>query len=107
MLERTSLTTSTNILDSAMPKTAAAGRVWRSARPTPGWKPRHEPTPLANPRPPALPASLDIQLHEYFAAAGVIGLLAAQGEEPDVEWAIKWSLKFGEKMAAQARGKKK
>lgn len=58
---------------------------------------------LQNPRPPAAPASLDLSLEEYFAAAGVIGLLSAQVEEPDAEWASRWALAFGKTMAAHAR----
>lgn len=65
-----------------------------------GWNPRAS---LVNPRPPAVPATLNITLEEYYAAAGAIGLLSAQLEEPDPEWAMKWSLDFGERMAAEAR----
>lgn len=72
---------------------------------TPGWKPRRPrtATALANPRPPAAPATLDLTLEEYYAAAGAMGLLAAQGEECDPEWAAEWALKFGVKLAAKAR----
>ncbi len=69
-------------------------------RPMPGWNSR---VPLTNPRPPAVPASLDLTLEEYYAAAGAIGLLSAQLQEPDPEWASAWSLDFGERMAAEAR----
>lgn len=58
---------------------------------------------MNNPRPPAVPATLHISLEEYYAAAGAIGLLSAQLQEPEAEWAAQWSLEFGEKMAALAR----
>ena len=58
---------------------------------------------FVNPRPPAVPATLQLTLEEYYAAAGAIGLLAAQLQEPDAEWALEWSLDFGEKMAAASR----
>lgn len=32
-------------------------------------------------------ASLDLTPEEYFAAAGAMGLLAAQLQEPDPDWA--------------------
>lgn len=69
-----------------------------------GWNTR---LALQNPRPPAVPATLDLTLAEYYAAAGVIGLLSAQLEEPDPEWAVKWSLDFGEKMAAAAKRRRR
>lgn len=58
---------------------------------------------MQNPRPPAAPASLDLDLDEYYAAAGAMGLLAAQLEEPDPDWAADWSIKFGEMMAEKIR----
>lgn len=69
-----------------------------------GWNSR---IALVNPRPPAVPASMDISIEEYFAAAGAIGLLSAQLDEPDPEWAIKWALDFGERMAAEAKRRRK
>jgi hypothetical protein len=72
----------------------------RTKRPAQGWNTR---TALQNPRPPAAPASLDLTLEQYFAAAAVMGLLSAQIDEPEPEWACEWSLKFGETMAAAAR----
>jgi hypothetical protein len=62
---------------------------------------------LSNPRPPAVPATLNITLEEYYAAAGAIGLLSAQLHEPDPEWAMKWSFEFGERMAKEARRRRK
>lgn len=74
---------------------------WRdTARPVRGWNTRSK---LQNPRPPAAPASLDITLEEYYAAAGAIGLLSAQLDEPDPDWASEWALEFGERMAEKSR----
>jgi hypothetical protein len=68
--------------------------------PVAGWNLR---TALENPRPPAVPASLDLTLDEYYAAAGAMGLLAAQLDAPDAEWAASWALDFGKVMADEAR----
>lgn len=67
--------------------------------PVAGWNTRRA---LSNPRPPAVPATLDLTLSEYYAAAGAIGLLSAQLDEPDPEWACEWSHRFGEIMANAA-----
>lgn len=72
--------------------------------PLAGWNSR---SPLKNPRPPAAPATLDITLEEYYAAAGVIGLLSAQLQEPDPDWASDWALDFGKRMAAKSRKRRK
>jgi hypothetical protein len=40
---------------------------------------------------------------DYFAAAGAIGLLSTQLQEPDPEWAAEWAVDFGERMATAAR----
>jgi hypothetical protein len=45
---------------------------------------------------------MDLRLDEYFAGAALIGVLASQGEEPDVEWACQWAWDMGHKMARQA-----
>lgn len=75
---------------------------------TPGWKAhRHRSAAFANPRPPAVPATLEITLEEYYAAAAAMGLLAAQSEECDPEWASEWALNFGAVMAARARERRK
>jgi hypothetical protein len=76
---------------------------WRQNKPAPGWNSHRRGTPLANPRPPAVPASLELTLEEYYAAAATIGLLAAQEIEPDAEWASRWSLDYGQRMAREAR----
>lgn len=58
---------------------------------------------MINARPPAVPATLNLTLAEYFSAAAVIGLLAAQHEEPPKDWISTWALDFGQHMAAEAR----
>lgn len=72
-------------------------------KPGAGWKPRTTRTNWQNPRPPGTPATLDLTLGEYFAAAATIGVLAAQGEEPDREWLQDWSLEYGYEMAEKAK----
>lgn len=72
-------------------------------KPTWGWRPRNAGGGLKNPRPPAVPATLDITLPEYFTAAAAIGLLASQGEEPDQKWVCRWSFGLGARMAAEAK----
>jgi hypothetical protein len=67
----------------------------------PGWNGGG--TTLANPRPPAAPATLDLTLEDYFSAAALIGVLAAQRFEPDRAWASKWANDMGELMAAEAQ----
>jgi hypothetical protein len=57
---------------------------------------------VSNPRPPAVPATLGLTLEEYFAAAALMGLLAAQDEEFDQDWASEWALDIGAKMATKA-----
>lgn len=72
----------------------------RNPRPVRGWNSRVQ---MQNPRPPAAPASLDLTLEEYYAAAGAMGVLSAQIDEPDPTWVCEWSLDFGEMMARAAR----
>lgn len=87
------------------PPTNGATVSWkRTSNPVAGWNTR---VTLKNPRPPSVPTGLDLTIEEYFAAAGAIGLLAAQLDEPEAEWAAKWSLEFGTKMAALARAKRR
>jgi hypothetical protein len=57
----------------------------------------------SNPRPPAVPATLQLSIDEYFAAASLIGLLSAQTEEPNQRWVCDWSFKMGRTMAKAAR----
>ena len=62
---------------------------------------------MINPRPPAVPATLALTLEEYYAGCWAIGMLAAQGEEPDMDWIIDRSLQFGERMARKALKRRK
>lgn len=62
---------------------------------------------MVNPRPPAVPATLDLTLDEYFAATALMGLLAAQKDEPDPSWACEWALDMGALMAKAARKRRK
>ena len=88
-----------------MPGSSSARRL--PAKVSAGWKPRRPEAGLTNPKPPALPATLHLTLEEYYAAAGAMGLLAAQGEECDPEWASEWALNFGAVMARAARERRK
>lgn len=72
----------------------------RRKEPTPGWKSSEA---FANPRPPAVPATLDLTLEEYFGAAALMGLMSAQHGEPNKGWASRWALDLGEAMASEAR----
>jgi hypothetical protein len=79
------------------------------AGPSPGWKglaavgfPR-----FVNPRPPAVPSTLDLRLDEYYAAASLMGLLAASTEEPDQKWACEWAVEMGARMARAAVKRRK
>lgn len=78
---------------------------WRAARPQPGWQ-GHDQF-LQNPRPPAVPATLDLDLEGYYAACGAIGILAAQTRQPDLDWVVDQASKFGEKMARKIRKQRK
>lgn len=68
-----------------------------------GWQPLGARTGWANPRPPAAPAELHLSIEEYFAAAALMGLLASQGEEPDMKWAADWAAKMGTTLAKRLR----
>lgn len=85
-----------------------AGAAGRPSKPTPGWN------GLAtlrqgwrNPRTPAVPATLDLTLDEYYAAAAVMGLLASQVQEPDPQWCADWSFKMGRTMAREAQRRRR
>lgn len=52
-------------------------------------------------------AHVPATLEEYYAHAAAIGFLAAQIEQPDPALAVRWSLDFGESMAAEARRRRK
>lgn len=81
---------------------------WRRDRPEWGWHGRRSRrVELQNPRPPAVPATLQLTLPEYFTAAATIGLLAAQSEEPDPEWLAERSLDYGYEIARQAEARRR
>jgi hypothetical protein len=71
------------------------------AKPTPGWKPRN-PRGWSNPRPPSVPSTMDLRLDEYYAGAALIGVIASQGEEPDLRWVREWTWKLADQMCADA-----
>jgi hypothetical protein len=76
--------------------------------PTPGWK-AFSAMRLGwrNPRTPAVPATLDLTLDEYFAATSLMGLLASQAQEPNQRWCCDWSFKMGHTMAREARRRRR
>lgn len=87
---------------------AGAGAGDRPGKPTPGWKGIAQlRVGWRNPRTPAVPATLDITLDEYFAAASVMGLLASQVEEPDPQWCADWSFRMGRTLAREARRRRR
>lgn len=91
------------------PRGAGKGtRPSRSKGPTPGWK-GHPAGTLGwrNPRPPAVPATLELNLAEYYAAASLMGLVASQVQEPNKRWCRDWSLDMGVMMAAEARRRRR
>lgn len=90
--------------DAMKSRSAAMRVVWQQERPAPGWNSR---VPLQNPRTPAVPASLDLTLEEYYAAAALVGILGAQQNEPDMEWAADWAHQMGATMAAESRKRRK
>jgi hypothetical protein len=87
------------------------GKVNRASttkQPTPGWKGHPIGTMgWRNPRVPAVPATLDINLSEYYAAATLMGLVASQVKEPNKRWCRDWSLDMGRIMAIGARQRRK
>lgn len=90
-----------------MKSSAAAALPWRQERPVAGWNAREVRTGLQNPRTPAVPASLELSLEEYYAAAALVGLLSAQEKEPDIEWAAQWAHEMGVTMAAESRKRRR
>lgn len=77
---------------------------WHDDDPAPCW---NAVTELQNPRSPSVPATLHLSLTEYFAASALIGLLSAQQKEPEMEWAARWALEMGHKMATESRRRRK
>lgn len=77
-------------------------------KPTPGWKGAATArVGWRNPRTPAVPATLDLRLDEYFTASSLLGLLASQIEEPNKHWVRDWSFAMGEIMATSALRRRK
>jgi hypothetical protein len=75
---------------------------WQQERPMPGWNNRAE---FQKPRTPAVPASLDLALEEYYAAAALVG--SAHSQEPGMRWAASRAHKKGGTMAAESRKRRK
>lgn len=84
-----------------------AGKSARAKRPASGWKPRTLTLGWRNPRTPAVPATLHIDLPEYYAASALMGVIASQGEEPDQQWCRDWSFRMGEMMAQEAHRRRR
>jgi hypothetical protein len=78
---------------------AVAVQRW-SGEPTQRWNER---TTMMNPTPPAVPATLDLDLEDYYAAASLIGLLSSQIHEPDKAWVKVWAADMGEQLADEIR----
>lgn len=76
--------------------------------PTPGWK-GHASLRRGwrNPRLPSVPATLELNLDEYFAAGALLGLLASQVDEPNRRWVRDWSFDMGGMMAKEARRRRR
>lgn len=79
----------------------------RPREPSWGWQGRSSALRrgLLNPRAPSVPHSLadDLTLEDYFTASALIGVLAAQYEQPDHKWVEQETLAIGARMAAAAR----
>ncbi len=75
---------------------------WRRQNPAQGWQGR-PPVALLNPRPPAVPATLELNLEKYYAACVLIGVAGAQTAEPDKAWLTDYAIEVGELMAKKAR----
>lgn len=82
----------------------AATSGWAATTPRPGWNVH---LGFRNPRTPAVPATLDLTLEEYFAAAALVGLLSAQQVQPDMKWASQWASEMGAAMAAESRKRRR
>src|SRR5436189_6435218 len=93
------------VAKSKTPSPRTAGKVirpFRSKQPTPGWK-GHPITALGwrNPRVPSVPASLDLNLDEYYTAATLVGLVGSQITEPNKRWCRDWCFDMGSMMARE------
>jgi len=54
-----------------------------------------------------VPVALDLTLEEYYSAAAIMGLIASQHDEPNKKWACQWAFDLGEKMANEARRRRR
>jgi hypothetical protein len=72
-----------------------------------GWAGVSRSLPWVNPRPPAVPANLELSLEGYFTAAVAIGFLSAQAEEPDRKKTVPYLADWGEDMAAEERRRRR
>lgn len=71
-----------------------------------GWD-QTQAAPWANPRPPAVPLHLQLDLKGYFTAAALIGFLAAQRKEPNKKFTCEWSREMGAMMAKSDERRRK
>ena len=76
--------------------------------PTPGWK-GHTLLRVGwrNPRLPSVPATLELNLDEYYTAATLMGLIAGQVEEPSKKWCRDWAFDMGAMMAREAKRRRR
>jgi hypothetical protein len=52
---------------------------------------------------PSVAATIHLRLEDYYTSSILIGALAAQDDEPDIERLKAWSLEQGEDLAKAAR----
>jgi hypothetical protein len=71
--------------------------------PTPGWKGTAILSGWVNPRAPAVPATLHLTLDAYYAGCALIGILAAQTEQPNIDWASETAIEQGRNIAQKVR----
>ncbi len=84
-----------------MRKTNTAA-TWRTETPEPGWRGWGS-NGVTNPRPPTVPATLHLNLEQYYTACALIGLLSSQSSEPNRDWVAGWSCDVGQAVAAEAK----
>ncbi len=82
---------------------AATEEAPKSEAQEPGWRGRQEQTSVTNPKPPTVPATLHINLEQYYTACALIGLLSSQASEPNREWVANWSCDVGQAVAVEAK----
>ncbi len=82
---------------------AATAEAWRQDEPRPGWRGWEPESGVTNPRPPTVPATLHLNLEQYYTACALIGLLSSQASEPNREWVANWSCDVGQAVALEAK----